>query len=160
MSGSRNRWSFDDKIFGVGFMSLNDDKLKQFDVSKSSLLYLALILRKGMLDKIKSLFSELNDNQKEGLLTLLIDYDQVDNDYFNFGQIFCGNAIDLANQFGHLEINKFLVEQNASLTAKESKSCIDSKATASSPSLFRSKEVQQGNALEEKDIAEVTRKPF
>ena len=72
MSTNRNTWSFDGKIFGCGFMSLNDDKLKQFDISRKLINTLAIMIAAKRLDKIKWLFAELTNQQKRGLLGVII----------------------------------------------------------------------------------------
>lgn len=97
MSTSRNTWSFDGKLFGCGFMSLNDDKLKKFDISRKLINTLAVMIAAKRLDKIKWLFSELTNQQKIGLLSITIDYDQItDSGFYSTGALFFGGPIQVA----------------------------------------------------------------
>lgn len=118
MSTSRNSWSFDGKIFGCGFMSLNDEKLKLYDISRKLVMTLAVMIAANKLDKIKCLFIELTDQQKKGLLSVTIDYDQVtDSGYFSKGPLYFGDPIEVAKQFNFKEIEEFFTTQQSILNS-------------------------------------------
>lgn len=112
---SQNKWSFDGNYFIEGMMLMNDGELEKYDISCATINYLAVTLRSRMFERIRSLFSELSNQQKKGLLRAIIDYDQVDNMKFSFGEKICNTPIGLAKRFGFQEIQQFFLEQQASL---------------------------------------------
>ena len=112
---AKNKWSFDGSYFVEGMMLLNDSDLEKYDISCATINYLAVTLRSRMYNKIQSLFAELNNQQKKGLLRAIIDYDQVDNMKFSFGEKICNTPISLAKRFGFSEIQEFFLEQQKSV---------------------------------------------
>lgn len=87
------------------------EAMEKHDLCAQALKDFSVALEKGNLAAIQAEFAELDDNQKLGLLTIYIDYNELG--YYGIPDLHApmGRAVQLANKFNHKEIADFFTSE-------------------------------------------------
>jgi hypothetical protein len=106
---------FFDRAQSSGRLFCYAQKMKEHNLSEKDMLHFFDALKAGDIGKIQDQFTQLDDQQKRGLLELYVDYnDFVGGNNFHLPM---GRAVDLAKTFGYPQLQEYLEEQQTALQA-------------------------------------------
>ncbi len=104
----------------IGRMFVYEDRMKEYDLSSKAIKIFASALKLGNLKTIQNEFAELELKQKQGLLTVYWDYNDLFGNHLNLHAPM-GHAIDLATDFGHKDIRDYFIAQKKEFDKTEQK---------------------------------------
>ena len=105
-----NRYSYnkDEKDLN-GKMFSYDSHMQKYDFNSVALRRFASSLRWGKLEEIKQLFGDLSRQQKLGLITISINYNNFSCNYRSFDSP-VGKSLDIATKFKYPTIVEYLTQ--------------------------------------------------